>query len=53
MWLEMVWGSETKKKENGVLKIYPQLGRFGGPLAPPGSAWQPNKLFLLVGKPWP
>jgi hypothetical protein len=25
---------------------------FGGPVAPPGSAWRPNKLFLLVGKPW-
>jgi hypothetical protein len=33
------------------LGVYPQLWRVGGPVAPPGSAWRPNKLFLLVGMP--
>jgi hypothetical protein len=48
MWLEMVWGLETKKEEEGV---YPQLGtalwRVGGP----GLPWRRNKLFLLAVKP--
>jgi hypothetical protein len=28
------------------------LWRVGGPVVPPGSAWRPNKLFLLVERPW-
>jgi hypothetical protein len=41
-------GQKLKNKIGGL----PSAWWVGSPVAPPGSAWRPNKLFLLVGRPW-
>jgi hypothetical protein len=45
------FGGEKLKKIGGLLSAWRPLWRVGGTVVPPGSAWKPNKLFLLVGRP--